>query len=734
MCRVLVFLAVLALAQCDLSRYFRPKDDPLATQDMYLTIPENEKAAELSYDNGDVLSKKLQFLRQLEHVTHVVVNLVGFSSDGNGEIDLMTDDFHKYFDAFREHDSVHAIRENRTSAARIPHRRKYLFEVNHADRSLATRIQNAISEALQKSGGSRNSNIPYTVVDDIIREHHQRDDTFHTLYILNPRRPVAPSTNDSNSGTPQEIFYQYSQHESRTEQGMDSVYSNCPTALWVGESRYFWIDITAGPITYGPKSTGDGLVTPLSVPQLSHFYREGKHGFMAQELIAMLCAFVRRSVDHLLNPPLSRFPVPFKNSVLIHVFVMHDGPGSPVTDAFDESDGDKQQKLKPNNNKGDDDDDNNSKDKDEGDGGEDSYDHDNAEHTDMFNIDAIKAQINRLQMAGQSISFARTEVSFGECDLCALAFRQSVRTHSSNVLHSNGLRTQIHPYLDSKELHFWLQHYAREFWEVLPEKEFDGATITIPVFVFSTSSPKLLLLDRFHQAVSFDDMVVAIQTHAGTTVLDLSCNDKPVRFDASDATRAVLGALLQTGWGVAPTHHVWNFGADAASDEYLYSVGLTPFGGLSTHTTLSFAVRDAALRNILYSVANHTLSGLGHVLEHVEAFEKETDELLGEEENSEFVRRWNLYVRKVEAATQALVMHQYNTSLYYFLSADHDVHAMWTMVNTAALSVHSVFSCTESVRPSPWEPLLIALSFAIVLGAWYQQRKASDTVVYSKLD
>ncbi len=95
-------------------------------------------------------------------------------------------------------------------------------------------------------------------------------------------------------------------------------------------------------------------------------------------------------------------------------------------------------------------------------------------------------------------------------------------------------------------------------------------------FVFDLSTPEILLLDRFHQALSFGDMAVAVQTRAPAALLDFSCAQKPLQFDARDATRPLLAALLQTTWGVAPTYVlcvVWGYPHFAY---YICHLSLTP--------------------------------------------------------------------------------------------------------------------------------------------------------------
>ncbi len=42
----------------------------------------------------------------------------------------------------------------------------------------------------------------------------------------------------------------------------------------------------------------------------------------------------------------------------------------------------------------------------------------------------------------------------------------------------------------------------------------------LTAFVYDLHSSDIVLLDRFHQAVAFDDMVLAVQTQARAAVVD----------------------------------------------------------------------------------------------------------------------------------------------------------------------------------------------------------------------
>jgi hypothetical protein len=89
------------------------------------------------------------------------------------------------------------------------------------------------------------------------------------------------------------------------------------------------------------------------------------------------------------------------------------------------------------------------------------------------------------------------------------------------------------------------KHYSLLFVAGVDEND-------IPVFLFDLVDDNYLL-DKTEQAVSFPDMVVAVQTQNNYIYTDFGCDGDTVILDASDATRAVLAALIQTIWGVSPT-------------------------------------------------------------------------------------------------------------------------------------------------------------------------------------
>merc|ERR1711998_456026 len=109
-------------------------------------------------------------------------------------------------------------------------------------------------------------------------------------------------------------------------------------------------------------------------------------------------------------------------------------------------------------------------------------------------------------------------------------------------------------------------------------------------------------------------MVLSLQTKSGAATVDFSCSDEMVTLDAGDSSRATLGALLQTGWGVAPTHEHFSGKKQKVETSYLWLVAPTPFGPFSSSPRLTFAIIDAAKRNLVFSALNSSIAQVSQIM------------------------------------------------------------------------------------------------------------------------
>lgn len=692
---------------------FNPSSDPLGDIDTYKSLSQADIEGQWSKDDGRNVTEKMEELQTFSSIVHVDVKLVGFDGDGNYGLKVAEADFLRYFETVLEEHEKEAMVLNSAAGTShsLPIRRKFFFRVVKAKKTLNEDVSSRIRSWLLTDGKDTESDasirhtVPVGIVDEVIAKDYREGDLSktHTIYLLNPKRVMAPprkqasgaagagagagggdpsqagknndalpSFSESNEGAgdpdkkwtggldmddePEVLKYEYDPTDKQDkaaagEKAFGKTRRPCGTAMWAGQERYMWIDLTAGPLLYGPHTSGDGLVSEFSVPRLDNFQVEheeghgGHHFAFIQEFLAEVVALVGKTADLLIEPSLDHFPVPLAQTLRLHLVHITNDPA--VKTQFAD------------------------------------------EHGFMAGMPQVAAWNNikeqlghrgaNIAMQGQNIMYNRSVVQMNECKFCLAAYAAALRSHTSTVLRGQ-LKTQVHEYMDSKELHEQLlsllnreelnfaAHLGIYGW--VPTQLRDDRSAyrdhwTIPVFVFDLQDPALLLLDRFHQAVSFPEMVVGLQTKSGAATLDYSCSDEMVTLDAADATRPLMGALLQTGWGVAPTHQHFSGKKQSAEVNFLWSAANTPFGPFSGSSKLNFALIDAARRNLVFSALNASIEQVSDVLEQFSRFGKHMEDVLLPAEHVHFVRRWNVLKFKIRRTSTYLSLLNFNTALFY---------------------------------------------------------------------
>jgi len=689
-----------------------------------------------SKDDGRNATEKMLELLKFGSVLHVDVKLVGYDGDGNYGLKVDEADFLRYFETVLEEHEKEAMVLNHKdgSSHRLPLNRKFFFRVLKARKSLSDAVNERIRSLLIESRRKQNAKVeegvddsgsgglivPYTVVDDLIRKDYMESEMTqtHTIYLLNPKRVMLSEVEGSGAAKKGEpdgqkpVFKEGGEDEKAEEKedvalkywyntvGKDAPikgFSSCGTTMWAGVERYMWIDLTAGPISYGPHTSGDGLVSEFSVPHLDNFqvygiqdHSAGSHPYsFVQEYLAEVVAIVGKTCDTLIEPSLHHFPVPLVKNLKLHLVHITNDPHvrTKHADAYGYIDG-----IPP-----------------------------------CEPWDTIKRELGdkgrRITMQGQTLSYNRSVVQLNDCKFCLAAYAAAMRSHTSTVLRGT-LKTQVHEYLDSKELHKQLLTFlnkgqlgfARDMgitgWRsgAYDEEVSYMDEWTVPVFVFDLQDENLILLDRFNQATSFPEMVVAVQTNSVAAAVDFQCTDEMVTMNPSDASRATLAALLQTVWGVAPTHEHFSGKSNKTEISYLWSTSRTPFGPFSPSTKLTFAIIDAAKRNMVYSALNASIAQVSKVMEQYAKFGKHIEQVLLPGEHLHFVRRWNVLKFKTSRTGTYLSLLNFNTALFYARSMRHDVKAIQNAVLRAGQFVHSYVGCLHDEKPS-------ILSFLVYLFA-----------------
>ncbi|CAN7025846.1 unnamed protein product, partial [Brassica rapa subsp. trilocularis] len=524
--------------------------------------------------------------------------------------------------------------------------------------SLSSRLDAAVKSLISSTTSSLRSNLlslPYSSIDEIVKQEYEKErhgDGGVYIYLLSLGPHAKP------------YAYSYSHGDS------SAGFTKCLGSIWTGKERYLWIDLSAGPVDYGPAISGDGVLPRGEFHPLAAFHGRPKS---EKALLADVASLVYNAYQVLLVPSL-RIPVYFDESLvvqLIHVY--------------------------------------------------------GSEHKDSVGLDweAVKgtfleeANNGGLLLGEQKLSFKSYSVNYRECPICSFAVSRGMNSYTSRFLFDN-YTLIVSEYLDSKHMHRTLTESGDELRRVAGIHEEEEFARVLPVYVFDLDVNTPLLLDRYHQSVAFKDMVIAVRTRGTQAVSDYTCNGRHVFVHTRDLERPLVGSILQSMWGVSSTHLTWSPRHNSTLVDYTWSVGQTPFGPFSDISSLSFVQKDAAKRNVILTSLNTTISSAIDVIDSAVAYGGEAV-LVKQHRHSEFMQRWNLLKYKMEKSVSALSHNDFEMALYYLRSASHDLYSMHSVVYLASQEVEASLDCFKD-PPFPWGAVSVSGVGLVALSYVYAKR------------
>ncbi|CAN1845149.1 Leucine-rich repeat extensin-like protein 4 [Linum perenne] len=622
--------------------------DPQASNDSFESLPSSLKKSLSSLPHSaNTINSLISSLLSLSLPLSLHLRLVGSafpSADSSADI------LSSFFSSTHTSDHFHVITPDpvppHQNSHRLALRHSPHLDVSHSPPSFSSRLSDAIKSAISSTPTPLRSSllsIPYDTVDHIIRQEYDKEKPAHGIYIY----LISLGSQSKN--------YAYSYSPGDSSPG----FTKCSGTIWTGKERYLWIDLSAGPVDYGPALSGDGVLPRGEFHPLAAMHGRPKSH---KALLSDLASLVWSAYQVLLVPSL-RIPVHFDNSLLVqfvHIYASKNGKDQTGLDwkAIERT----------------------------------------------FRDGASE---DGLLLGDQSLTFKSYEVKYEECSICSYAISKSVNSYTSRFLFDN-YTLIVSEYLDSKRLHQILSDSAEEFKRVagIPEVEEEDYVRVLPVYVFDLDYSMLLLLDRYHQSVSFRDMVVAVRTRTTQTVSDYSCNGCHVFTHTRDLERPLVGSILQSMWGVSPTHLSWSARHNTTLVDYTWSVGQTPFGPFSESSALSFVQKDAARRNVLLTSLNYSITSAVEVLGSMQSHGGDRKLLKGNQ-HVEFVRRWNLFKHKIDKAISAMSRLDFEMALYYLRSSDHDLFAIHSLVYHASHELEASLVCFKD-PPFPWSSVSLS--------------------------
>mmetsp|Transcript_5016 Transcript_5016/g.14032 ORF Transcript_5016/g.14032 Transcript_5016/m.14032 type:complete len:710 (-) Transcript_5016:284-2413(-) len=599
----------------------------------------------------------------------VEVLLVGFAGDGQGGLQLDVHELALYLDALHSdmdwqapsvaqqaHDSPQP-QQNKTLPV------QFYFSVRHANRRLLSSAADAVAKAVRGAPEDQDVvAVPHSSVDAVVEKDAASASLSYSLYILN-----LPA-----NGRP--FIYSYGD-------------GGCPGSLWTsrGSARYAWVDLSAGPVSYGPQEGASGTVMPWSFPNASSWAASRDKRGLSVEIVGLIHSACKHLV---VRQPAGDSPAwhPLHGARVV-VVRMSDIADRPAAD----------------------------------------------DRTGLrAEMAVLHEELEKLQLGTAGVSVEEVELPFAECSRCVAAYTRAL--HSHLVTNQDG-QLELRTSLDLAELQQWLspllepgsfQYTDREAEVMSRLSHRPDVSPVVPVYLFDLNIPDLLLLDGTHQAAVIDKAVVAVRTRFSEhqtpnmqgAPTAFQCQGSPVRLDVDLLARPILAALLQAVWAVQPSETHVDTKTGYVRRDFLWSVGSDLFTPLGQGRRTTFSDRDAALRNVLIPRLLKVRNYLEDVLDVLQKLSpgRSPLEAIQRHRRRLFVQRTNYLMHKYVAALNALSLNHFNTSNHLTLSMlAFDVKALRTEMRELKTQVRTTLSCFQNSGAG--ELLLWGGGFCALLGA-----------------
>ncbi|WIA11081.1 hypothetical protein OEZ85_011230 [Tetradesmus obliquus] len=639
-----------------------------------------------SHDLGYSINETLEALAEARVPITVDVKLVGFAGDGNEALHIADHELQMFLRTLHKQLETVALHP---SPAHMTLKPEIVFRVQPAYYELSGKVAAAINQAINTGQPSSTYTsyplhlVPYGEVDKLLQEDFGHGDGSYTIYLLNPpaHAPYAYSYQPPGSN----------QHES------------CPGSLWVSDKRYAWFDLTANLTFYGPGPGGKGQVFTHSTPILKHYKAQDVHRAITPDLAALVWS----ACQHLVWPPLHHGKLSYNPKLEVHLVYMVEALQRPA----------------PGNGR--------------------------------VDVAALQQQLQAVgQPLGQQVTVLEHFVMFSTCDHCVAAYSGALKARTSRAAGAKGsFKLVVSHYLDLPDLERWLAEWREALLSeagVNWDTEHGGAAI-LPVFIFDVPSSEPVLLDGLLQAavlgqepVLLDGLlqaavlgqgdVVAVRSAAQPLQTFFGCFDLQMAINPQKIHRPVLAAVMQQAYGIADPALAWSQ-ATGKMWSFIWSVGQNPFGSLGSTASLSFAQKDAALRNMALAYLN---SSMHHAAALMRGFEMlapagsngRTHYVKGylqPEQVLPYNQRISLLLFKVQEAAAALAEGQHALAVGYAVSTTEDVAALHKITRHYKVSLRPDLVCMGKPDAVRWWLLPSFCCFiTLALVVWRCARGPSD--------
>ncbi|KAF5748625.1 hypothetical protein HS088_TW04G00583 [Tripterygium wilfordii] len=308
-------------------------------------------------------------------------------------------------------------------------------------------------------------------------------------------------------------------------------------------------------------------------------------------------------------------------------------------------------------------------------------------------LNALMDGLSSLLLPSQKAIFGQQMLPLSEDPALAMAFSVARRAAAVPLLLVNGTyRKTIRTYLDSSILQYQLQR-LNDDGSLKGAHAHSKSTLEVPVFWFIHGEP--LLVDKHYQAKALSDMVVVVQSEPSSWESHLECNGESLLWDLRRPIKAALTAVSEHLAGLLPLHLVYSQAHETAIEDWIWSVGCNPFSITSQGWHISLFQSDTIARSYIITTLEESIQLVNSAI-HRLLLERTSEKSfkLFQSPERELVKKYNYVVslwRRISTLTGEL---RYVDSMRLLYTLEDASRGFADQVNATIALLHPVH-CTR---------------------------------------
>ncbi|KAM1270279.1 hypothetical protein ACFX2J_031219 [Malus domestica] len=332
-------------------------------------------------------------------------------------------------------------------------------------------------------------------------------------------------------------------------------------------------------------------------------------------------------------------------------------------------------------------------------------------------LKALMDGLSSLLLPSQKPAFSQHLLPLSEDPALAMAFSVARRAAAVPLLLVNGTyRKSVRTYLDSSIVQHQLQR-LNDHGSLKGKLAHSRSTLEVPIFWFIHGEP--LLVDKHYQAKALYDMVIVVQSEPSSWESHLQCNGQPLLWDLRRPIKAALAAASEHLAGLLPLHLAYSQAHETAIEDWMWSVGCNPYSITSQGWNISQFQSDTIARSYIITTLEESIQMVNSaihllVMEHTS---EKTFELVQSQEG-ELVNKYNYVVSRWKSISTVTGELRYADAMRLLYTLEDASKGFVDKVNTTIAVLHPIH-CTRERKVHVVFNLSTIPAYLVVLGVLY---------------